>query len=62
MKEYLLVNYKPTKESNSIGISFGYEKLNKGVTEFLNEYARQGWRVVQADTEFDRFLLEKDRH
>lgn len=62
MKEYLVVNYKPSKSSNVSAFSFGYEKLNKYVSDFLNEYARQGWRVVQADPELDRFLLERDRH
>lgn len=62
MKEYLVLNYKPVKGANVSGLSFGYGKLNKYVTDFLNEYARQGWRVVQADEEFDRFLLERDRH
>lgn len=54
MKEYKIVYF----QGKSL---FNLEKLNKEIADFLNEYARQGWRVIECEN-FNRFLLERDRH
>lgn len=54
MKEYKTVTY--------IGkFSISAEKKDKHLTNFLNEYAKQGWRVVESVNMY-RFLLERDKN
>lgn len=53
MKEYKVVNYKGS-------MTFSVEKYNKDLSDFLNDYARQGWRVIHCK-DFNQFILEKDR-
>lgn len=54
MKEYKTVTYINK-------ISFNMEKKDKALTDFLNSYAQQGWRVVES-VNMMRFILERDRN
>jgi len=52
MKEYKIVTYNKTTWRN----------VNKHLSDFLNEYARNGWRVIQSNQGMLRFLLERDKN
>lgn len=54
MKEYKKVTYLGT-------MSFNYEKKDSNLTEFLNNYAKQGWRVIESK-EMAHFILERDKN
>lgn len=59
MKEYKVVIYR---EGIFSSVLFGSAKLNpKRFTEFLNDYAREGWRVVTMEKESRRVLLFWER-
>lgn len=59
MKEYKVVVYREGLFSSVI---FGAAKLNpKRFTDFLNEHAEDGWRVVTMERETRRLLLFWER-
>lgn len=59
MKEYKVVVYREGLFSSVI---FGAAKLNpKRFTDFLNEHADDGWRVVTMERETRRLLLFWER-
>jgi hypothetical protein len=59
MKEYLVKVYV---EGWFGSLLFGDAKVDpENFTEFLNEYAKQGWRVVTIEKEIRRLLLLSSR-
>lgn len=54
MKEYKTVTHRGK-------FSFSLEQKDKHLTNFLNEYAKQGWKVVDSQNMI-RFLLERDKN
>ena len=54
MKEYKTVTYMSS-------FSFSLEKKDKNLTNFLNEQAKQGWRVIESQN-MTRFILERDKN
>lgn len=51
MKEYKVVSWK-------MGLSGNNERLE----DILNEYAKQGWRVLQVGENFQRIVFERDKN
>jgi CBS domain containing-hemolysin-like protein len=59
MKEYQVVIYQ---EGMFSSLFFGQSKVDpKRFAEFLNEHARQGWRVITMERESRRMLLVSQR-
>ena len=54
MKEYKTVTYMGN-------FSFSLEKKDKNLTNFLNEHAKQGWKVIESQN-MTRFILERDKN
>lgn len=55
MKEYKKVTYYDK-------FAFNIEKKDSDLTEFLNNFARQGWRVISNDANMVHFILERDKN
>lgn len=55
MKEYKAVTFLQKT-------SFSVKKADKELTDFLNEYARAGWRVVSTQNNMMRFVFERDKN
>lgn len=51
MKEYKVVNWK-----------MGLTKNNQKLEDTLNEYARNGWRVVEIGVNSARIIFERDKN
>lgn len=59
MKEYKVVIYR---EGIFSSVLFGSAKLNAmRFTDFLNDYARDGWKVITMEKESRRVLLFWER-
>lgn len=59
MKEYKVVIYR---EGILGSLFFGESKVDPdNFTEFLNEHASQGWRVITIEREIRRMLLVSSR-
>lgn len=59
MKEYKVVIYR---EGLISSLMFGEAKTDpKNFTEFLNDHARDGWRVITLEREVRRAMLVKHR-
>jgi hypothetical protein len=59
MKEYQVVIYQ---EGMLGSLVFGQSKVSpERFSEFLNKFARQGWRVVSVEKEIRRMLLVSER-
>lgn len=54
MKEYKVVCYKGS-------MTFSIDKHTEELSNFLNNFARQGWRVIDCKN-LQYFILEKDKH
>ncbi len=55
MKEYKVVKYFR-------GLTLNYDKYLKDLEDFLNNYARQGWRVKETGQGMTVFILERDKN
>ncbi len=55
MKEYKVVK-------NPTTLTFNYDKWMKNLEDFLNNYARQGWRVKESNQSMTVFILERDKN
>jgi len=51
MKEYKVVSWK-------LGLSGNNERLE----DTLNEYAKQGWSVLQVAESYQRIIFERDKN
>lgn len=51
MKEYKVVNWK-----------MGFSKNNERLEDILNEYGRNGWRVVEIAEQSTRIVFERDKN
>ena len=51
MKEYKVVNWK-----------MGLTNNNDRLEDTLNDYAKQGWRVIQVAENFQRIIFERDKN
>lgn len=51
MKEYKVVSWK-----------MGLSNNNQRLEDTLNEFAIQGWRVIQVAENFQRVILERDKN
>lgn len=51
MKEYKVVSWK-----------MGMSNNNQRLEDTLNQYAQQGWRVLQVAENFQRVILERDKN
>jgi len=56
MKEYKAVNL-PAKWNIVTS-----KDMNKHLEDFLNNYAREGWRVVHTNPTMNKYLLERDKN
>jgi G:T-mismatch repair DNA endonuclease (very short patch repair protein) len=51
MKEYKVINWK-----------MGLSKNNERLEDTLNEYARNGWRVIHIGEQNTRIVFERDKN
>ncbi|MFN0730143.1 DUF4177 domain-containing protein [Polaribacter gochangensis] len=51
MKEYTVINWK-----------MGLSKNNERLEDTLNEYARNGWRVIHIGEQNTRIVFERDKN
>lgn len=51
MKEYKVVNWK-----------MGFSNNNQRLEDFLNEHARNGWRVIHIAENSARITFERDKN
>jgi hypothetical protein len=56
MKEYKMVNL-PVKWN-----AITSKDQNKHLENFLNNYAREGWRVIHVTEAMNKYLLERDKN
>ena len=40
----------------------GFTRNNDRLEDTLNEYAKQGWRVIQIDENYQRIIFERDKN
>lgn len=55
MKEYKVVTFIQKT-------TFSRSKADKELTDFLNEYARAGWSVVNVHNNMMHFVFERDKN